>query len=342
MKTIVKNIFPIIASLFFINCDGKRIRFDRFEGNPIITAALLPGSDGDNINGPSLIKAPDWLPGKLGTYYLYFAHHKGNYIRLAYADDLKGPWKIYTPGTLQLSETIGRKTSLPEEISSAQNGVETANDDIRHLASPDVHVDETKKEIVMYFHTPSVHNGKPGQYSYRATSKDGIHFQADSTVLGESYFRVFEWKGTHYAIARTGEFYRSLDGGHRFASGHNPFKGIQTGENFLRHAAVKVHRNKLLVFYSRIGDTPERIVLSKIDLTDDWSTWTATPSVDIVRPEKDYEGGNLPLTTSRAGLFRGRVRELRDPALYVENDGWYLLYSVAGESGIAIGALHNY
>ncbi|MDR0574066.1 MAG: hypothetical protein LBG96_08575 [Tannerella sp.] len=341
MKTIVNPLYPVIALLFFMSCEKKSIRFERFESNPIITAALLSGSDGNDINGPSLIKAPDWLPDKLGTYYLYFAHHKGKYIRLAYADDLKGPWKIYAPGTLQLSETIGGKTSLPAEVSSAQNGAETADDDIRHLASPDVHIDETKKEIIMYFHTPAVYNGKPGQYSYRATSKDGIRFQADSTVLGESYFRVFEWKGKHYAVARTGKFYRSIDGGHSFEFGHNPFSGIQTNENFLRHAAVKVHGNKLFVFYSRIGDTPERIVLSKIDLTDDWTTWTATPSVDIVQPEKDYEGGNLPLTTSRAGLFWGQVRELRDPALYVENDKWYLLYSVAGESGIAIGELHN-
>jgi hypothetical protein len=316
-----------------------RVRFERFENNPIITSSLLSGSLEDNINGPSLIKAPEWLPGKLGTYYLYFAHHKGKYIRLAYADDLRGPWKIYDPGTLQLSETIGSNTLLPSEGTSVHNGVETVNDDVQHIASPDVHIDEVNKEITMFFHTPSVHNGKQGQYSYRATSKDGINFQADTAVLGESYFRVFEWKGNHYAIARTGIFYRSVDGGHSFEEGNNPFEQIQTKSNFLRHAAVKVYQDKLLVFYSRIGDTPERIVLSEIALKDDWTKWKATPSVDVLQPEKEYEGGDLPLTTSKAGLFWGRTRELRDPAVYVENDTWYLLYSVAGESGIAIGKL---
>ena len=41
-----------------------------------------------NINGPSLIRVPDWLPNPLGQYYLYFAHHKGDHMRLAYADSV--------------------------------------------------------------------------------------------------------------------------------------------------------------------------------------------------------------------------------------------------------------
>ncbi len=72
----------------------EKIGFSRFEKNPIITADMLGKDLGDNINGPSLLRVPEWVPNKLGKYYLYFAHHKGKYIRLAYADDLKGPWKI--------------------------------------------------------------------------------------------------------------------------------------------------------------------------------------------------------------------------------------------------------
>jgi len=58
----------------------------RFSNNPIIRPEMLPAGDGDNINGASLIRAPAWLPGRLGEYYLYFAHHRGQYIRLAYAE----------------------------------------------------------------------------------------------------------------------------------------------------------------------------------------------------------------------------------------------------------------
>ena len=42
----------------------------------------------ENINGPSLVRMPDWAEGRLGRYHLYFADHKGSYIRLAYADAL--------------------------------------------------------------------------------------------------------------------------------------------------------------------------------------------------------------------------------------------------------------
>ncbi|MBI3972242.1 MAG: hypothetical protein HY332_13225, partial [Chloroflexi bacterium] len=57
----------------------------RFPTNPIIRPHM-DGRMGDNINGPSLIRVPDWVDDPLGRYYLYFAHHRGTYIRLAYAD----------------------------------------------------------------------------------------------------------------------------------------------------------------------------------------------------------------------------------------------------------------
>src|SRR3954451_19188700 len=82
----------------------KPAEVERFAENPIIRPAMLPGKDGQNINGPSLIRVPDWVETPLGKYYLYFAHHRGKYIRLAYADRLQGPWTIHKPGTLSLDE----------------------------------------------------------------------------------------------------------------------------------------------------------------------------------------------------------------------------------------------
>jgi hypothetical protein len=38
-----------------------------------------------------VIRVPDWVENPLGAYYLYFAHHKGDHIRLAYARDPAGP-----------------------------------------------------------------------------------------------------------------------------------------------------------------------------------------------------------------------------------------------------------
>ena len=77
----------------------------RLPSNPIIRPKMLPGRDGANINGPSLIATPEWLPGHLGKYYLYFAHHEGTYIRLAYADEEPtGPWTVHRAGTLRLAQ----------------------------------------------------------------------------------------------------------------------------------------------------------------------------------------------------------------------------------------------
>ena len=39
----------------------------RFPENPLLTLKSSP-TVGDNINGPSVIKVPDWIPNKLGRY----------------------------------------------------------------------------------------------------------------------------------------------------------------------------------------------------------------------------------------------------------------------------------
>ena len=39
------------------------------------------------------------------------------------------------------------------------------------------------------------------------------------------------------------------------------------------------------------------------------------------------------------GYIDVRVNQLRDPAIYQEDDKTYLLYSVAGENGLAIAEL---
>ena len=75
---------------------------------------------GDNINGPSLIKVPDWIENPLGQYYLYFAHHQGTHIRLAYADRLEGPWTTHAPGTLQLEDNHQSKFGTSVKVDAQE------------------------------------------------------------------------------------------------------------------------------------------------------------------------------------------------------------------------------
>src|SRR3954471_20100075 len=102
----IKSVMALLLIILCLFASAQTVSLERFKNNPIIIPSMLPAIEGDDINGPSLLKAPDWLPNKLGKYYLYFAHHKGKYIRLAYANNLNGPWTIYKPGTLHIEECI--------------------------------------------------------------------------------------------------------------------------------------------------------------------------------------------------------------------------------------------
>lgn len=302
---------------------AKGLEVRRLSGSPIIRPEMLPGEEGQNINGPSLIRAPAWLTNRLGTYYLYFAHHNGKHIRLAYADQLTGPWKIYAPGTLQLTEAPGCRG---------------------HLASPDAHVDEERREIRLYFHGPARDGG--GQRTFVAVSKDGLSFKAFAEPLGLFYFRAFRHDGWWYALAKGGVLHRSHDGLTPFERGPNPFPGGELRRGDLnepgpRHVALHRQGDVLWVYFSNIGDAPERILRSRLPLTGDWTTWRAGPPQEVLRPETKAEGNDLPIKPSVAGAMKGREHALRDPAIFEDHDRRvYLLYSVAGEAGIGIAALN--
>src|SRR5579884_3347154 len=255
------------------------VRAVRFPTNPIVRPEMDPRM-GANVNGPSLIRVPAWVPSPLGRYYLYFGHHDGRYVRLAYADDLAGPWRTREPGVLPLADSGFRG----------------------HLASPDVHVDDERREIRMYFHGAGGPSG-PG-------SRD-------------------RW----LALGMPGVLYRSRDGLSGFEEGPTLFGPDQ------RHTALLLEGDTLSVFHTNAGDCPERILLSKVELRGDWSTWRASPPEVVLEPETDYEGAHLPLEPSRRGLVMGPVRQIRDPCVFREGERTYLLYAVAGENGIAIAEL---
>lgn len=163
-----------------------------------------PGTDpslGSNIQGPSLIRVPSWIDQPLGRYYLYFADHKGSSIRLAYADDVEGPWTVHRPGSLRLADS-GFLTEPPKATEAELAGLaelyralfgegsfaqSLATDAVTpHIASPDVHVDEAGRRILMYFHGL---DGLGIQVSRAAVYRTGIDFIARPEVLGQPYLR---------------------------------------------------------------------------------------------------------------------------------------------------------
>ena len=314
----------------------------RLVDRPIVEPSLNPVI-GENIQGPSLIRVPDWVAHRLGKYYLYFADHKGSFIRLAYADELVGPWTIHAPGSLQLAESCFPTTvqsGTPEQVAAARERakkIRLPHDIIHemetpHIASPDVHVDHENQRVIMYFHGLESFGR---QVSRVAVSEDGIHFTARSEIVGRTYMRVFRHKDWFYALAMPGVFYRSRDGLTNFEQGPVLF------EPDMRHCAVLRRGNRLHVFWTRVGETPERILLTTIDISSDWSAWQTDNETEVLRPERNWEGADAPLEPSMRSVAYGHVNQLRDPCIYEEGDSVYLLYAVAGESGIAIAKLNE-
>lgn len=327
-----------------IACPPFRVR--RLAGNPIIRPHM-DARMGANVQGPSLIRVPDWLPNPLGRYYLYFADHKGSYIRLAFADALEGPWRMHEGGALQLAQSrfpvdklavpanAGeslREPGLPGHAPAGTPGIPDPLEDATwpHIASPDVHVDHDGRRIVMYYHGLQTFRT---QLSRVALSADGITFEARDELLGPSYFRVFKHAGHTYALAMPGILLRSRDGLSGFERGPVLFEPLQ------RHTALLKRGEQLFVFWSRVSDAPERIYCSTVDLAGPWTDWKAGESVEVLRPEAAWEGADLPVAPSHRGAIAREVHQVRDPAIHEEDGRTYLLYAVKGEAGIAIAEL---
>jgi hypothetical protein len=269
-----------------------------------------------NVNGPSVIRVPTWVENPLGRYYMYFAHHRGSFIRLAYAERLEGPWTVADEHPLVLAETPA----------------------LDHIASPDVHVDDDEQVIRMYFHSVD-DTTRWVQTTYLAVSRDGRKFAAKRSQIGPPYMRLFHMGTTWWAIAKV----RGGPGGLLLRS-NSPEGPFHVGPNIIpgmRHAAVVVDGDTVQVFFSRIGDRPERILVTSFDPERRWISEEGTPPRDVIWPQRDYEGVDLPRRVSVAGEASEPVRALRDPYVFTEDGEHHLFYSIAGENGIALARLED-
>ena len=327
---------------------APRVIATRLLQNPLITVDSST-SLGDNVNGPSIIRVPPWIPHSLGRYYAYFGHHKGQFIRLAYADAITGPWKIFEPGVVPVGETAFFRPQ-PDPPDGPIDQFYT------HVASPEIYVDEAHKRLVMWTHGWWTNaerwplNGAEarawarrhgyGQFTQASDSADGLHFELHPAITKVSYLRVFPHDGYLYGMARLGQLLRSKDPLASFEIGSNPFAGGPYADR-VRHVATVLRGRTLFVFFTGIGDAPERIMVSTIDLTGDWKSWKASVPVELLRPEAPYECSDLPLVPSTAGEIEGKARQLRDPAIFEDTEAGrtYLFYSICGEQGLAAAEL---
>src|SRR5262245_34690252 len=317
------------------------IRATRLPQNPLITLGSSK-TLGDNINGPSIIRVPSWVDRPLGRYYMYFAHHMGAHIRMAYADAIAGPWHVYEPGVLQVKDTALYRPQ-PDPPENLENFY-------THVASPEVYVDEANKRLILWVHGWWT-NGTMwpvgeraaqewarqhgyAQKTQSAESKDGLRFAVRAEITDTSYLRFVLGDVCFYGMARLGLLLRSRDPFGSFEVGQNVFREGPYARR-VRHVALLPKGSMLYVFFTGIGDAPERVMLSRVDVSGDWQTWKTSEPIELLRPSAAYECTTLPNLPSERGDIKGAAQQLRDPAVFQENGKTYLFYSICGEQGIA-------
>jgi hypothetical protein len=227
---------------------------------------------------------------------------------------------------------------------------ETLAEFYTHVASPEIQVDLAHKRLVMWVHGWWTNSERwpndlvearawarrmgYGQFTQAAESNDGIHFQARPSITRQSYLRVFQYGGYFYGLSRLGRLARSMDPLGSFEIGPNPFRESSYADR-VRHVGLVVRGTRLYVFFTAIGDAPERVLMSTMDLTSDWTAWRVTPPVEVLRPETRDECADLVSVPSERGDVEGRVRQIRDPFVFGAQGQAFLFYSICGEQGIA-------
>lgn len=317
------------------------LRAIRFTENPLISLTTSP-SIGDNANGPTVIRVPRWVQRPLGRYYMYFAHHSGQFIRLAYADSVRGPWKIHEPGVLNVKDTALYRPQPDPADSPA--GVYT------HIASPEVYIDEGRQRLILWTHgmwtegqrwpdrrqdaTAWVKQRGYAQFTQAAESSDGLTFQVKPAITRQSYLRVIPFGGRFYGMARLGQLLRAATPLDVFELGGSPFRDSPYA-NRVRHVTLLERQGLLHIVFSAIGDAPESILYTTMRLAGDWDTWRIGPVSKVLVPETRYECPDLPVEKSEVGEIDHPARQLRDPALFSDEGKLYLFYTFCGEQGIA-------
>lgn len=229
-----------------------------------------------------------------GAFYLYYSGHKSKFISLATSDKIDGDYKI---------------------IGDVLNIKQTPCYD--HIASPDIHVLNNK--IVMYFHGVT----RDGQKTFKATSIDGLKFGNISQTGTPYYHREFNFNNETFALCKN----KNIDSvlmrfnGSKYVFDRNVLKGA-------RHTSI-ITENDLYIFYTLVGEAPERIYLSK----------NFEKGIEIMRPLHSWEGANMDLIPSKYGMAEGFCNELRDPFVIRDNGKLYLFYTFGGEKGIAVTEL---
>ncbi len=296
----------------------------RYLDRPLLHIGSHP-SIGRNINGPCVIRTPDWVPDALGRFYMYFAHHTGTHIRLAIADNVRGPWRVADTPPLRLSDSKFAQNPVTYRTAAGRLVTEPA-----HIASPDVHILEKSRQIVMLFH--GLQNDGT-QSTGVAVSTNGRDFSTEGfeTNIAPPYLRVCKTPDQLIGVAWGGEVFTSHSLLGPFEKGPPVLERPNGPDLIPRHPALVWKNGTLHCFYTLIGDCPERVWHVPVSPGASWSDWqTGTPNM-ILAPDRIWEGSDIPETPSRIGEAKSMEKALRDPFVFED----HVFYAGGGENCIA-------
>lgn len=271
----------------------------------------------ENINGPCVIQwnLPPIIPFRKKLYLMYFADHWGTYIRVAWS--------------LKPSGSFTRIPFLRPLLIRAH-----FDDRVNHVASPEV-VRQGQKTY-LFTHSPIKRlDGK--QVTFLSRLRLGVFCSKPKQTDLPSYARFFNHVGRLYAItfrADIFEFDIQTLASTRIEVDKKPLLTSDAPVEAVRHPHVVKYLDQLLVFYTRTGDAPERIFVSRMEFKSQTNVGFGEP-IEVIRPEMNYEGALLPIAPSKKGKSQNPEQSLRDPFVAVFDKDCFLYYAVSGERGIA-------
>ena len=285
----------------------------------LINSSNLPNELSININGPCINIVQDDLSNH---FELYFADHRGKFIRRAISDNILGPFKIKLIPELTIDYL--------SFFTSAHN----------HIASPFIFL--FKNEIWMVVHAPcSIYNCQRSFFFKFVNSKwmvlasdNFLPFYAKSIVIEEQI--LFICKG--------GDVFKSQNpiGPYEKIGNIFNYAGFDTWHNYdsaARHFGLFYYKREeiIIICFSRIGvkqESIEYLLMSSNDLINGSFSKKEYEIKKLLYPVKDWEGAHLDKTKSKAGASDHYENALRDPDLFLFDNNLYLFYSFGGERGI--------
>jgi hypothetical protein len=225
-----------------------------------------------NINGPVVMRQGS-------VFNLFASSHIGASLRHFKATSLEGPW-----------QEAG--TEIPSFAKCAGG-----------LHSPDVLL--FNGTYYMFAHGHECRDAVHKQPTIVLTSKDLDHWEFPTKeYAAKEYFyaKVFAHNNAFYAIAKSQEDGVGSMVLLRSESPLAPFKYVRRFAKGVRHVSIHRKGDILFVFFSLIGDLPERILLGTIDL--DEEEWRLLPGpVVLVPPPKKANCTQVNLALLPALLF---------------------------------------